>query len=112
MQAKPSQAKLIIFFPFLLQGVPSSALREICLLKELKHKNIVRYACSVCLLPYCNRITSPGLILLMIKKKSVFHRLHDVLHSDKKLTLVFEYCDQVRWNPCKLAVDFMHAGFR
>ncbi|XP_068939841.1 cyclin-dependent kinase 5 isoform X1 [Petaurus breviceps papuanus] len=44
------------------QGVPSSALREICLLKELKHKNIVR--------------------------------LHDVLHSDKKLTLVFEFCDQ------------------
>lgn len=24
------------------EGVPSSALREICLLKELKHKNIVR----------------------------------------------------------------------
>jgi cyclin-dependent kinase 5 len=45
-----------------LQGVPSSALREICLLKELKHKNIVR--------------------------------LYDVLHSDKKLTLVFEHCDQ------------------
>ncbi|CAL4072558.1 unnamed protein product, partial [Meganyctiphanes norvegica] len=44
------------------EGVPSSALREICLLKELKHKNIVR--------------------------------LHDVLHSDKKLTLVFEHCDQ------------------
>lgn len=46
----------------LLKGVPSSALREICLLKELKHKNIVR--------------------------------LYDVLHSDKKLTLVFEHCDQ------------------
>ncbi|XP_075921087.1 cyclin-dependent kinase 5 isoform X1 [Petromyzon marinus] len=44
------------------EGVPSSALREICLLKELKHKNIVR--------------------------------LHDVLHSEKKLTLVFEFCDQ------------------
>ncbi|GIX97118.1 cyclin-dependent kinase 5 homolog, partial [Caerostris extrusa] len=44
------------------EGVPSSALREICLLKELKHKNIVR--------------------------------LHDVLHSEKKLTLVFEHCDQ------------------
>ncbi|XP_037075117.1 cyclin-dependent-like kinase 5 isoform X2 [Pollicipes pollicipes] len=44
------------------EGVPSSALREICLLKELKHKNIVR--------------------------------LHDVLHSDKKLTIVFEHCDQ------------------
>lgn len=23
-------------------------------------------------------------------------RLHDVLHSDKKLTLVFEFCDQVK----------------
>jgi len=44
------------------EGVPSSALREICLLKELKHKNIVRS--------------------------------YDVLHSDKKLTLVFEHCDQ------------------
>lgn len=44
------------------EGVPSSALREICLLKELKHKNIVR--------------------------------LYDVLHNDKKLTLVFEHCDQ------------------
>ena len=45
-----------------VKGVPSSALREICLLKELKHRNIVR--------------------------------LYDVLHSDKKLTLVFEHCDQ------------------
>ncbi|KAJ8025070.1 Cyclin-dependent-like kinase 5 [Holothuria leucospilota] len=44
------------------EGVPSSALREICLLKELRHRNIVH--------------------------------LHDILHSDKKLTLVFEYCDQ------------------
>ncbi|EDO49420.1 predicted protein [Nematostella vectensis] len=44
------------------EGVPSSALREICLLKELKHNNIVR--------------------------------LYDVLHSEKKLTLVFEFCDQ------------------
>ncbi|XP_031562569.1 cyclin-dependent-like kinase 5 [Actinia tenebrosa] len=44
------------------EGVPSSALREISLLKELKHNNIVR--------------------------------LHDVLHSEKKLTLVFEFCDQ------------------
>ena len=46
------------------EGVPSSALREICLLKELKHKNIVA--------------------------------LYDVLHSERKLTLVFEHCDQVR----------------
>eukprot|EP00042_Codosiga_hollandica_P056249 m.807657 g.807657 ORF g.807657 m.807657 type:complete len:355 (+) comp59305_c0_seq2:181-1245(+) len=44
------------------EGVPCTALREISLLKELRHPNIVR--------------------------------LFDVLHSDRKLTLVFEYCDQ------------------
>jgi len=44
------------------EGVPSSALREICILKELNHRNIVR--------------------------------LHDVLHSERKMTLVFEYCEQ------------------
>jgi len=44
------------------EGIPSSALREICLMKELKHQNIVR--------------------------------LQDVLHSDRRLTLVFEYVDQ------------------
>eukprot|EP00128_Syssomonas_multiformis_P006223 Colp12_sorted_trinity150504_noHs@8796 len=44
------------------EGVPCTAIREISLLKELKHVNIVR--------------------------------LHDVLHTEKKLTLVFEYCDQ------------------
>lgn len=46
------------------EGVPSAALREICLLKELKHRNIVR--------------------------------LVDVLHRNLKLTMVFEFCDQVR----------------
>jgi len=44
------------------EGVPSSALREICILKELKHKNVVR--------------------------------LYDVLHTERKMTLVFEYCEQ------------------
>lgn len=44
------------------EGVPCTAIREISLLKELKHNNIVR--------------------------------LHDVIHTDKKLTLVFEYLDQ------------------
>ncbi|KNC47357.1 cell division control protein 2 [Thecamonas trahens ATCC 50062] len=44
------------------EGVPSTAIREISLLKELEHPNIVR--------------------------------LHDVVHSDKKLYLVFEYLDQ------------------
>lgn len=44
------------------EGVPSTAIREISLLKELQHKNIVQ--------------------------------LLDVIHTQKKLTLVFEYIDK------------------
>ncbi|NXY92748.1 CDK3 kinase, partial [Alcedo cyanopectus] len=44
------------------EGVPSTAIREVALLKELKHSNIVR--------------------------------LLDVVHSQKKLYLVFEYLNQ------------------
>jgi len=44
------------------EGIPSTAIREIALLKELQHSNIVK--------------------------------LVNVLHTDKKLTLVFEYLDQ------------------
>ena len=43
------------------EGIPSTAIREISILKELQHDNIVR--------------------------------LHDVIHTEKKLTLVFEYLD-------------------
>ncbi|PWZ21746.1 Cell division control protein 2 [Zea mays] len=43
------------------EGVPSTAIREISLLKEMNHPNIVR--------------------------------LHDVVHSEKRIYLVFEYLD-------------------
>lgn len=44
------------------EGIPSTAIREIALLKELQHPNIVK--------------------------------LCDVIHTDRKLTLVFEFLDQ------------------
>jgi cyclin-dependent kinase len=43
------------------EGVPCTAIREISLLKELKHPNVVK--------------------------------LFDVIHTEKKLTLVFEFMD-------------------
>ncbi|KAL1749165.1 kinase-like domain-containing protein [Schizophyllum fasciatum] len=43
------------------EGTPSTAIREISLMKELKHVNIVR--------------------------------LYDVIHTETKLTLIFEFCD-------------------
>ena len=48
--------------PMVEIGIPSTAIREISLLKELQHPNIVR--------------------------------LYDVVHTEKKLTLVFEFLDQ------------------
>ncbi|NXX82919.1 CDK5 kinase, partial [Urocolius indicus] len=83
------------------EGVPSSALREICLLKELKHKNIVRQGwargaragagvgAGRCLGPWVPHGLGGGSGCCAVPS-----RLHDVLHSDKKLTLVFEFCDQ------------------
>ncbi|WVO14693.1 hypothetical protein L204_102331 [Cryptococcus depauperatus] len=44
------------------EGTPSTAIREISLMKELKHVNIMR--------------------------------LHDVVHTESKLVLIFEYCEQ------------------
>jgi len=57
------------------EGIPSTAIREISLLKELKHPNIVK--------------------------------LYNVIHSEKKLTLVFEFADQ----DLKHALDAKGKGF-
>ena len=45
------------------EGIPSTAIREISLLKQLQHPNIVR--------------------------------LYDVVHTEKKLTLVFEFLGEI-----------------
>lgn len=88
--------------------MPSSALREICLLKELKHKNIVRCVNGrglPCLRAWLEEVggfreglADTGILSAnwwpRLAEPSLLPRLHDVLHSDKKLTLVFEFCDQ------------------
>lgn len=57
------------------EGVPSTAIREISVLKELQHENIVKYLNCLC----------PHYINLF--------RLIDVVHNDSKLYLVFEFLD-------------------
>ncbi len=52
-------------------GVPSTAIREIALLKEVKHANIVKYCAALI---------------------SVFS-LKDIVYSDNSLYLIFEYLD-------------------
>ena len=54
------------------EGIPSTAIREIALLKELNHPNIEKYGSTFSL---------------------VISRLYDVIHTENCLTMVFEYLD-------------------
>jgi serine/threonine protein kinase len=62
------------------EGVPSTAIREISLLKELEDDNIVRHVCA----------SSPE---LAISDPNYVSRLFNIVHADQKLFLVFEYLE-------------------
>jgi cyclin-dependent kinase 2 len=88
------------------EGVPSTAIREISLLKEMHHRNIVRYPprpTPPLLLPPRPAgvfFTSQGGAraryksqLLNSVRRCACCRLQDVVHNDKCIYLVFEYLD-------------------
>ena len=64
------------------EGVPSTAIREISLLKELKHPNIVWYV-------YLRLVLLYDLVSFFV----VLDSLKDIVHSDEKLYLIFEFLD-------------------
>uniref|UniRef100_A0A673L247 Cell division protein kinase 5 n=1 Tax=Sinocyclocheilus rhinocerous TaxID=307959 RepID=A0A673L247_9TELE len=73
------------------EGVPSSALREICLLKELKHKNIVRlrhkFLKTSMLCKICNGDLDPEIVksfMYQLLKGLAFCHSRNVLHRDLK----------------------------
>ena len=66
------------------EGAPCTAIREVSLLKDLKHNNIGKNC----------KITVDD-------RKNVFYNLiffavtlHDIVHTEKSLTLVFEYLER------------------
>jgi hypothetical protein len=65
------------------EGVPSTAIREISLLKELKDDNIVR----------CAKKNARGALCGGAGLTRHEHRLLDIVHADQKLYLVFEFLD-------------------
>lgn len=62
------------------EGVPSTAIREISLLKELKHPNIIWYGKLI-------KPTPPSSLYPFL----CLHSLEEVLHQDSRLYLVFEF---------------------
>ena len=62
------------------EGVPSTAIREISLLKELKDENIVKQVC-------------PLKSITFSCSSSCTRRFLEIVHADQKLYLVFEFLD-------------------
>lgn len=76
------------------EGVPSTAIREISLLKEMQHGNIVRYMLiSLILITHRKYSFCPFQFPNLVNDSVIFFRLQDVVHSEKRLYLVFEYLD-------------------
>ena len=94
------------------EGVPPTAIREISLLKELQHVNIVRCALAAAWLAHvsCCPCVSQGVAGSATAhvpprarrgrrkcgarpRHAARGRLRDVLHAEKRLYLVFEYVD-------------------
>lgn len=77
------------------EGVPSTAIREISLLKELRDENVVRcvlrlYAATPFLtLSLCHSLVHS----FMPHHHIIRNSLLDIVHSDTKLYLVFEFLD-------------------
>ena len=72
------------------EGVPSTAIREISLLKEMQHRNIVRY---LLLVTYAHAMPGFVSVLPAADALALPCRLQDVVHNDKCIYLVFEYLE-------------------
>ena len=68
------------------EGVPSTAIREISLLKELNHENIVRSVVT-------HVLAACPVWSALAQQWGSGCSLEDVIHQDKKLYLVFEFLD-------------------
>ena len=77
------------------EGIPGTAIREIALLKELQHANIVRLCVRSqhFLTRAHRRLTRRALPPPLSFPAPALRRRYDVVHTERKLTLVFEFLD-------------------
>ncbi len=66
------------------EGAPCTAIREVSLLKDLKHNNIGKKVARI----------SQNVHLCSIISSWISVTLHDIVHTEKSLTLVFEYLER------------------